>query len=323
MWPRLVCPKDGLFLSRLEEHLMCSQGHQWKIVRDIPRLVSEINNYAESFGVQWRKYRRTQLDSYTKATISYDRARRCLGEECWKMLHRYERTDVLEVGCGAGRFTEVLLNTNAFVTSIDYSSAVEANHENFPQNQHHRVLQADALCLPFPPQQFDLVFCLGVIQHTQKPEETIEKIYQMVKPGGWLVIDHYTYNIEWFTRLAAILRFVFRRLPPEKGLQWTEYFVKTFLPLHRAVRKSQIARVILGRISPVWSYYNAYPEFDDGLQYEWAFLDTHDALTDWYKHFRTKGQINRALKNVGVVAITCEYGGNGVEARCRRPEAVN
>jgi SAM-dependent methyltransferase len=34
---------------------------------------------------------------------------------------------VLEAGCGAGRFTEVLLKAGAYVTSIDLSSAVEAN----------------------------------------------------------------------------------------------------------------------------------------------------------------------------------------------------
>ena len=46
---------------------------------------------------------------------------------------------------------------------------------------------------------------------------------------------------------------------------------------------------------------------------------THDSLTDWYKHFRTKGQIERTLESLGAVAIWCGYGGNGVEARCGRP----
>jgi hypothetical protein len=71
-------------------------------------------------------------------------------------------------------------------------------------------------------------------------------------------------------------------------------------------------------VSPVLSYYHAFP-LDDDLQRQWAFLDTHDSLTDWYKHFRTVGQIRRALEGLRAEEIWCARGGNGVEARCRRP----
>jgi hypothetical protein len=60
----------------------------------------------------------------------------------------------------------------------------------------------------------------------------------------------------------------------------------------------------------------------DELQHEWALLDTHDALTDWYKHFRTRGQIEHALNVLGVSEVACSYDGIGVEARARRPVAL-
>ena len=283
-------------------------------------MISQENNYAEAFGLQWQTYRRTQLDSYTETTISQDRARRCLGLKCWEILHNQERTDVLEVGCGAGRFTEILLSTKAFVTSVDYSSAVEANKENFPEHPRHRILQGDVLRLPFPAGQYDIVFCLGVIQHTPKPEETIEKLYAQVKRGGWLVIDHYAYSVSHATKTAPLFRFILRRLSPADGLKWTKRIVDMFFPLHRAVRKHRIAQALLSRVSPVLSYYHALP-LSDELQREWALLDTHDTLTDWYKHLRTKGQIRRVLETLDAVDIWCEYGGNGIEARCQRRDA--
>jgi len=318
MWPEMVCPDDRLSLTQAEGGLICPRGHSWRSHLGIARMIPHTHTYADAFGLQWKRYRQTQLDSYTHTTLSRDRAYRCLGEECWKILHRPERMDVLEVGCGAGRFTEVLLSTRAFVTSIDLSSAVEANQENLPQDERHRIVQADVLRLPFAPGQYDMVFCLGVIQHTSKPEETIERLYTQVKPGGWLVIDHYTYNLSWFTKTAPLVRRILRRLPPEVGLHWTEWLVGVFFPLHRAARRSRIAQALLSRISPVASYYHAFP-LNDELQREWSFLDTHDGLTDWYKHFRTKGQIRRCLEGLGAVVIRCEYGGNGVEARCCRP----
>jgi len=234
------------------------------------------------------------------------------------MLRRSRRSDVLEVGCGAGRFTEVLLSTGAFVTSVDLSSAVEANQDNFPQDGRHRILQADVLRLPFAPGQHDAVFCLGVIQHTPSPEHSIRRLYEQVKPDGWLVIDHYAYNLSHFTKTAPLFRMVLRRMSPANGLKWTERLVGMFLPLHRAARRSRIAQALLSRVSPVSSTYRAFP-LDDELHRQWSLLDTHDTLTDWYKHFRTKGQIRRVLEGLGAADIWCEYGGNGVEARCRRP----
>jgi hypothetical protein len=112
-----------------------------------------------------------------------------------------------------------------------------------------------------------------------------------VKPNGWLIIDHYTYNLSEFTKSALLLRMFLRRLPPAEGLKWTDRLVNIFFPLHRAVRKHRIMQALLSRFSPILSYYHALPLTDE-LQCEWSFLDTHDSLTDWYKHFRTKGQIS-------------------------------
>jgi hypothetical protein len=76
---------------------------------------------------------------------------------------------------------------------------------------------------------------------------------------------------------------------------------------------------LLSRISPIRSYHTQYPELSDDMQREWSLLDTHDSLTDWYKHLRTRRQIRRALERLGLADIWCEYGGNGVEARGKRP----
>ncbi|HWC73198.1 MAG TPA: class I SAM-dependent methyltransferase, partial [Gemmatimonadales bacterium] len=140
--------------------MICAQRHEWSIDASIPRMIVDRHNYTDAFGLQWNTFRKTQLDSYCGTDISLKRARRCIGPEAWAFLHEHP-SEVLEAGCGAGRFTEVLLGTGASVTSVDLSNAVEANQENFPQNDRHRVVQADLLRLPFAPRQFDLVFCLG------------------------------------------------------------------------------------------------------------------------------------------------------------------
>lgn len=311
------CPEHEVQLSASPTQLVCERGETYPVRNRIPRFVGEAT-YADAFGLQWKTYRKTQLDSYSGTTITRERMRRSLSEGIWERL---PGSQVLECGCGAGRFTEILLDHGAHVTSIDLSSAVDANAENFPVTDRHRIAQADILALPFAPQQFDVVVCLGVIQHTPDPEATIAGLAAHVKPGGWLVIDHYTHSLSWWTKTAPAFRAVLRRLPVDKGLRWTERLVDIFLPLHKAVRGFRPAQAMVSRVSPVLSYYRAHPELNDKLQREWALLDTHDSLTDWYRHLRSRKAIRRALEKAGLTSIWCEKGGNGVEARAMRPLA--
>jgi SAM-dependent methyltransferase len=309
--PPWACPVDGQALRGEAEELRCPDGHAFPVRAGIPRFAGEAV-YSEAFGAQWLHFRKTQLDSYTGTTISADRARRCLGERLWDGLAERQ---VLECGCGAGRFTEVLLGRGARVTSIDLSAAVDANGANFPPDERHRIARADILALPFPPRSFDVVFCLGVIQHTPDPERSIAALYDQVKPGGSLVLDHYSRKLQWRLSTGPIFRGVLKRLPPDRGLAASRRIVDTLLPLHRRAGR---ADVIVRRLSPVQAYYGKLP-LSDELQREWALLDTHDALRDWHKHFRTMAQIEATLRALGLDDLWCVEGGNGVEARGRRP----
>jgi len=314
-WPAWRCPEHNEPLKDCTACLNCPESHGFDIVRGIPRFVSK-SNYADHFGAQWNRFRLTQLDSHVGMPIASKRLHRCLGDGLWSTLRGKQ---VLECGCGAGRFTEVLLRRRARVTSIDLSSAVDANADLFPQNEFHRVAQADIARLPFAPQSFDLVVCLGVVQHTPDPEKTIADLYKHVAPGGSLVIDHYSLTLSWYLKTAPLFRAFMRRMKPQTAMRFTERMVGTMLPLHKAVRNVPGVRSIVHRLSPVMCYYNSFPQFSDQMQYEWALLDTHDTLTDRFKHSRDKAGIVRTLQSLGGEGVWCEYGGNGLEARMMRP----
>jgi SAM-dependent methyltransferase len=315
-WPDFCCPIHREHLEMNGDSLCCRGGERFALRQGIPRFVDK-KSYADAFGAQWKRYRLTQLDSFTGVPITEERLRRCLGEQLWASL---AFKHVLECGCGAGRFTELLLRQGALVTSIDLSEAVEANQQNFPQSGTHRIAQADILQLPFKPGQFDVVLCLGVVQHTPRPEATIAAISKQLKAGGTLVIDHYTYCISEFAKSAAVLRPIFKRLPPAVGLRLTERIVSSLIPFHKKVRHLRLAQMLLSRFSPVLCYYQTYPQLSDELQYQWALVDTHDSLTCWYRRFRTRAQIQRVMRSLGLVEIDCWWGGNGVEARGKYPE---
>ena len=323
---QLYCPDhaEKLGMPAGDGPIECPRGCRFPRVRTIPRFVSS-ENYAAAFGSQWKAFRQTQLDSYTGTSISRDRLQRCVGGS----LDIVRGKLVLEAGCGAGRFTQILLQSGASVFACDISEAVEANHDNCRGSPGYFCCQADIARLPVRPGEFDMVICLGVIQHTPDPEKTLSSLAQQLKPGGWLVVDHYTGEVLLKETQSLLRRFLLTR-SPAFTLRFCSAMVGLLWPIHRycwSIRSTRsrvlrVLRTIFLRLSPVLDYHYAYPQLGEGLLRSWAVLDTHDALTDYYKHTRTPEEIAAALRALGLGEISVSYGGNGVEARARKPVPV-
>lgn len=313
-------PEDQSFLKSMDDFtLVNKQGRRFPIVNGIPRFVPQ-DNYAQGFGKQWNIFRRTQLDSFTGLKLSEERLKRCLGED----LVNLNGKRILEAGSGAGRFTEILIKYGATVHSFDFSNAVEANAKNNGDSQNLTLVQADIRLIPFRQSSYDYVICLGVLQHTPDPEESIRSLWKMVKPGGQLVFDHYRKKIRNylpppFGVAGLFYRQFILRLPLEKQFQTVKNIFDFWFPIIWRFRDSVTIQLILSRLTPIVMYYPSFGLRDREMYYEWMLLDTHDAMTDTYKHRRTRRQIEKLLWAVGATEVTAVNGGNGVEARCKKP----
>jgi hypothetical protein len=87
----------------------------------------------------------------------------------------------------------------------------------------------------------------------------------------------------------------------------------------RIERLRQILLQNLLKFSPLVDYYDSYPQLQDKHLEEMMILDTHDTLTDYYKHLRSIEEIRDCLTSLGLAEIEVYPGGNGVEARAKRP----
>lgn len=200
---QLVNPFNKNLLSLAAEGLMENCALIFPKKNGAYRIVSN-NNYTENFGFQWNKFAGTQVDKATKLQISKTRF---FAETNWDKEDLTGK-NILEVGSGAGRFTQILLDhTNANVYSVDYSNAVEANYQNNGPNERLSLFQASIYEMPFAKAQFDKVLCLGVLQHTPNFEQSVKALIDMVKPGGELVVDFYSINGPW-TKLHA--KYIYR-----------------------------------------------------------------------------------------------------------------
>ncbi len=284
-------------------------------LESIPSFV-EGDSYAASFGAQWIKHSKTQLDSYTGSDITRKRLERMFGP----LFQDIKGKMILEAGCGAGRFTEILLQEKALVEAFDLSDAVIANLENNGHHSNLRVLKASIDDIPFDAGQFDFVFCPGVIQHTPNPEDSLNELFKQVKPGGWLIFDQYRYNLSSTFRSSQLLRMILKRLNPEIAFKATDALVNFWLPFHRKVRNIRLLEILLFRISPITSHYSGYPELSESMQIAWAKLNTHDNLTDFHKHHTTLNKLRKVCKRLGAINQYYCVMPYTIEVRCQKPD---
>ena len=119
-------------------------NEEYELKEDIPRFVPS-ESFASSFGLQWNTFRKVQLDSYTNTNMSEDRVKTAIPMP----LESIKGLRILEVGSGAGRFTEILLKYGAIVHSFDLSDAVLANYANNMPHKNLTIFQADVENIPF------------------------------------------------------------------------------------------------------------------------------------------------------------------------------
>ena len=280
----------------------------------IPRFVPD-EGYAASFGEQWARWRRVQLDSVTGKPLSRDRLFEGTG---WRP-DDLRGESVLEVGCGAGRFTEVLAACGAEVWAVDASGAVDACAETVRAFPNVRLAQADLFDLPFAPGSFDRVLCYGVLQHTPDPRAAFLAVAAMVRPGGLLAADVYRKD-EYVDRWSAKRwwRPLTTRMARERLRRIVEWYMPRWLPVDtRLARVPHVGR-FLTAVVPCWNYTGLLPLSPEELR-AWAVLDTFDALSPRYDEPQTLEAAREWCDAAGLVDVDVRPGGNGILISARRP----
>lgn len=323
----LVCPDchSDLTLSSvkerkgeiLEEAQLTCQGCEsnYPVVRGIPRFVPN-ENYASGFGFQWTAHAKTQYDSYSGVKVS---EKRFFEETGWP--RDLQGQIILEVGSGSGRFTEQAASTNAFVVSLDYSYAVEANYASNGARENVLIVQADIYAMPFRTEYFDKVFCFGMLQHTPDVHKAFLSLPPVLKPDGELVVDIYKKTF-FRTYLASkyYARELTRNMEPARLYQWTHRWIDFMWPISRLISK-------IPRVGPAINWRLLVPDYSPlGLQgsmlKEWAYLDAFDMLSPRYDSPQTIKTLSRWFNEAGMKDVLIRYGYNGIEGHGKRAIAT-
>jgi SAM-dependent methyltransferase len=254
-------------------------------VNGVLRFVDK-QHYAGSFGFQWLKHDRTQLDTENSRRSEADfiaRTRLTPEDVAGKL--------VLDVGCGMGRYAEVVSRWGARVVGIDLSQAVEAAARNLA-DRDVTIFQADVFSLPFALESFDYIYSLGVLHHTPSCEKAFKSLPRLLKPGGGIAIWLYSGYNKWY-RMSDVYRKVTRRMSPG-FLHSLCYLSIPLYGIHRVLR----AIPVVGRPASGLLRYMFPMSFNQDP--EWRVLDTFDWYSPWYQSKHTYEEVFRWFEDCGL-----------------------
>lgn len=279
-------------------HLECVGGaHRFPIENAIPRFVPA-DNYAASFGYQWNRFKVEQIDSVNGTKLS---ANRFYSESGWTKEWLKGKW-ILDAGCGAGRFLDVVSIEDCQVIGIDISTAIDAAKANLAGRPNVHMVQASIYELPFRSGAFDGIYCFGVVQHTPDPQQTLAVLPRFLRAGGRIAISAYERKPWTMLYGKYLLRPFAKRMKKEKLLAGIKGVMPVLFPVTNVLfRLPLVGRLFMFAI-PVANYVH-----DQALtkeqRYQWAILDTFDMLSPQYDQPRTKKEVEQALASSGVVDI--------------------
>ena len=286
-------------------------GERFPVRNAIPRFVDG-PNYADSFGEQWNRYVRLQLDSFNGSSLTRERFYSGTG---WS-AEELAGSRVLEAGCGAGRFSEILLDAQAQLYSFDYSTAVDAAWSNHGQQSSWRLCQADIYAIPYRAEWFDYVFCYGVLQHTPDPRRAFLSLVHHLRPGGRIAIDVYAVETR-LTKLAAKYwwRPLTRRLPRRTLWRALAFYLPLWTPIDSVLQRVP-GLSLLAVLVPCWNKSDL--PIDRKLRLDWTVLDTFDALAAEYDQPQRLDTVRSWFQEAGLEDIHVRPGGNGILGGARK-----
>jgi len=115
---------------------------------------------------------------------------------------------LLDWGCGYGQISHMLKARGLDVDSLEFDPEATEGEvrplERYPDVQAR--FTTDPVRLPYEDQRFDAVVSMGVLEHVEFPERSLEELHRVLAPGGVLYVyklPNRASYLEWIGRRAG------------------------------------------------------------------------------------------------------------------------
>lgn len=147
-----------------------------------------------AFAHQWEKY--PEGTALLGDPWFEENAARILSEEELQIHPSwFAGKEVLDAGCGSGRWSYGLAKLGAHITAVDINEGALAKTqsvlEKFPIPKNFIQTSLEQLTNALQSRQFDLVFSWGVVHHCESFNQSLDQLTRCVKEGGLIYIYLY------------------------------------------------------------------------------------------------------------------------------------
>jgi 2-polyprenyl-3-methyl-5-hydroxy-6-metoxy-1,4-benzoquinol methylase/uncharacterized protein YbaR (Trm112 family) len=196
----LSCGESNLEVSKASTELICKTCNQkYPIQNGVPVFIS-LEDYKKESEPDFHKNQGTTfkyVDHYQKDGVEHDyfKTRDAGTEHGDRRVHEYIFSNInkaegkiLDVGCGRAWVAEGLCPKNYEVVSMDISIDNTTKALKTYPYENHSAIVADVFELPFNENVFDYIIASEIIEHVVDPAKFVKNLFQILKPGGSLII---------------------------------------------------------------------------------------------------------------------------------------
>ncbi|NDJ61266.1 MAG: class I SAM-dependent methyltransferase [Chloroflexi bacterium] len=200
-----------------------------------------------------------------------------------RTLDDFRGKRVLDAGCGPGHHMRLIAPVAEHITGMDLNTAALAR--TTLADLPNVTLIEDDIARHRPAQPFDVVYSIGVVDHTDAPDETFENLKNMTAAGGLVIVwvwSHEGNGLMW--GLIEPLRKLLLSQANRTLVEWLARLL-TFV-LYPIVHT-------LYRLPATMLPYYAYFQNFRKLSFERNALNVFDKLNAPYTEFISRERIER------------------------------
>ncbi len=118
--------------------------------------------------------------------------------------------NVLELACGNGTYSKILLTNASHLTATDLSEEmVKVTKNRLKDAKNVKVEVADSMQLPYENGSFDSVFMANLLHIVPDYEKIVEETYRVLKPNGKIyVLDFTSEGMTFLNKMKMIYRYL-------------------------------------------------------------------------------------------------------------------